>query len=582
MSNDLLRYSLSFPQPHTHYVEVDATIPTAGAAWLELTMAVWTPGSYLVREYAKAVESVSAQVPAGAVLRVEKSRKNRWRVETGGAPAIRLRYRVYARTMATQGNWVSAEFAMLNGAPTFIVPVERTGYGFEIEVRPHPSWSRVISPLDPATSANTFRAASYDELVDSPLYCGNPAVYEFECGGATHLLVNEGEHGLWNGAKAAKDTEAIVAATQKLWGCVPYARYIFFNMITDARGGLEHRNSCLLMTGRFKMRKRKECVDWLSLVSHEFFHAGNVKRLRPAALGPFDYENEVYSRDLWIAEGCTNFYEDVILARAGLVTHEEFLDRLGETIETLQTTPGRLVQSVASSAQDAWISLYRRDENTPNVAISYYVKGTVVAFLLDATIRAGSGGEKSLDDVMLAAWAKYSGERGFEPEEFRALASTVAGRDLGPFFAHAVDSAEELDYGGALGWYGLRFKSKNGDTSKDNEPKAWLGAVTSDKAGRLVVDEVRRETPAHEWGVNAEDEIVAVDDVRVVPANWDERLTCYRPGDSATLLVARRGLMRRIDVRFGAKPDMAWRLELLPDTTPEQRARLEALLGAAT
>lgn len=578
MSNSL-RYTLSFPEPHTHYIEIEATIPTGGAAEVVMAMAVWTPGSYLVREYAKGVEAVTATGAAGAALHVAKTRKNRWRVETSGAETVTLRYRVYARTMATQGNWVSAEFAMLNGAPTFLAPVDRSGATFEITVRPHPSWARVISPLESAGSPNTFRASSYDELVDSPLYCGNAAVYEFETGGAAHLLVNEGEAGLWDGAKAAKDTEAIVAAAQAMWGCVPYKRYVFFNMITDARGGLEHRNSCLLMTGRFKMRKRKEYVDWLSLVSHEFFHTWNVKRLRPAALGPFDYENEVYTTDLWVAEGCTNYYEDILLSRSSLITRDEYLDRLGELIETLQTTPGRLVQSASAASYSAWISLYRRDENTPNVAISYYVKGTVIAFLLDAAIRAATEGARSLDDVMLAAWEKYSGERGFEPEEFRALASEIAGRDLSSFFERAVDSTEELDYGGALGWYGLRFKAKNGDAKKDEEPKGWLGAVTSDKGGRLVVDEVRRATPAHDFGLNAEDEIVAVDDIRVTPAIWEERLSCYRPGSKASLLIARRGEIKRLDLVFGEKPETQWRLEVLPEPTDEQKANLAALLG---
>lgn len=576
MSNTI-RYKLSFPQPHTHYVEVEATVPSSGAAEVVMSMAVWTPGSYLVREYARGVEAVSA-VADGVALAVTKTRKNRWSVATGGAHSFTFRYRAYARTMATQGNWVSAEFAMLNGAPTFMTVAGRNDLAFEVTVEPHPSWARVISPLESAGKPATFRAASFDELVDSPLYCGNAAVYEFEAGGAQHLLVNEGEAGMWDGAKAANDTEAIVVATQKLWGTVPYKRYVFFNMITDARGGLEHRNSCLLMTGRFKMRKRKEYVDWLSLVSHEFFHTWNVKRLRPVALGPFDYENEVHTRDLWVAEGCTNYYEDVILSRAGLITRDEYLDRLGDTIEGLQTTPGRLVQSTSEASYNAWISLYRRDENTPNVAISYYVKGTAIAFLLDATIRATTGGSKNLDDVMLAAWARYSGERGFTTDEFRALASEVAGRDLSSFFAHAVDSTEELDYGGALGWYGLRFKSKNGNGKKDDEPKGWLGAVTSNKDGRLVIDEVRRATPAYEAGLNAEDEIVAVDNLRVTPATWDDRLACYRPGDKVALLVARRGEMRTLDAILAAKPDIPWRLEVLPEPSDEQKLHLESLL----
>ncbi len=277
MSN-ALRYQLSFPAPHTHYVEVDASIRTGGVGELILAMAVWTPGSYLIREYSKCIEAVTATNETGDTLSVMKTRKNRWTVATGGAASIRLRYRVYARLMATQGNWVSADFAILNGAPTFIVPVESRNAPIEVEVKPHSSWSRVISPLESTEAPNTFRASSYDELVDSPLYCGNAPVYEFVTGGATHLLVNEGEGALWDGPKAAKDVETIASATQALWGSVPYSRYVFFNMIVDARGGLEHKFSTLLMTSRYAMRKRKEYVDWIVSAKRDETRRRRVER----------------------------------------------------------------------------------------------------------------------------------------------------------------------------------------------------------------------------------------------------------------------------------------------------------------
>jgi predicted metalloprotease with PDZ domain len=572
-------YELSFPTPHTHYVSVLADLPSATGLHTDLAMAVWTPGSYLVREYAKHVEAIEARDPQGRPLEIAKIRKNRWRVATNGAPSFTLAYRVYCRQMSVQGNWVSSEFAMLNGAPTFIVPLHAAGDRVDVIVRPHESWRRVITSL-PETSEHHFRATGWDQLVDSPIYSGNAPEHEFDAGGARHLLVNQGEESLWDGPKSAEATKAIVEATQSFWRTVPYDRYVFFNMIVDARGGLEHSNSTILMTTRYAMKKRKDYIEWLTLVSHEFFHTWNVKRLRPAALGPFDYENEVYTRDLWIAEGITNYYEAVLIRRAGLITIKEFLELVSEAIEQLQTTPGRLAQSLSQSSFDAWISLYRRDENSANTGISYYLKGSVAALLLDVEIRRRSSGVVSLDDVMRSAYGRFSGERGFESSEFRALASEIAGSDLSGWFEAVVDDTGELDYSPLLEWYGLELKPKN-DTKKDKdeEKKAWLGVVTSEPEGRLVIDQVRRDTPAHSAGLNAEDEILAIDDYRVVAKDWKERLEHYRPGEEANILVARRGRLERVPVTFGEEPPKPWRVSVREDASEEQKQRLEAWIG---
>lgn len=574
-----VQYTLSFPEPHTHYVEVRADIPTGGRDAIDLAMAVWTPGSYLVREYAKHVERLEARGADGRSLAVQKTRKNRWRVETAGLSTITLTYRVYCRQMSVQGNWVSREFAILNGAPTFIVPVDFATGLVDVVVGAHEPWASVHTAL-PSVGQNRYQALGWDQLVDSPIYAGNAPVHEFEAGGATHLLVNQGEESLWDGPKAAAATKAIVEATQAFWGCVPYGRYVFFNMIVDARGGLEHKDSTILMTTRYAMKKRKDYIEWLTLVSHEFFHTWNVKRLRPAALGPFDYENEVYTRDLWIAEGITNYYEAVLIRRAQLITIKEFLELLSEAIEQLQTTPGRLSQSLSQSSFDAWISLYRRDENSANTGISYYLKGSVAALLLDVEIRRLSSGRVSLDDVLRTAWGRFSGEKGFESDEFRALASEVAGADLSGWFEAVVDGTGELDYAPLLEWYGLEMKPKN-DKKKDTdeEKKAWLGVVTSEPEGRIVVDQVRRDTPAYAAGLNAEDEIIAIDDYRVVAKDWKERLEHYRPGEQAHLIVARRGRLERIPVTFGEEPPKPWRVSVREDATDEQKQRLEAWLG---
>lgn len=596
-SADSIRYFVSFPAPQSHYVEVEARVPTSGQAEVELMMPVWTPGSYLVREYAKSIDGLTAQTPEGQVLAVSKSRKNRWRVETGGADEIRVEYRVYGRSMSVQMNWIDASFALLNGAATFVTLADGVARPHEVTVDPASGWKRVIAGLPdaPGGKPNHFLAADFDELVDGPIYAGNPAVYEFSVDGVPHLLVNEGEGGLWDGPRSAKDVEAIVRTQKEFWGFLPYDRYVFFNILGEAGGGLEHKNSTVLMASRWATRTRSSYLGWLNLVSHEFFHVWNVKRLRPVELGPFDYENEVYTPSLWIAEGITAYYDRLFVRRAGLCAEAEFLagdppsfggdDKTLSEVERLQTTHGRLVQPLADSSLDTWIKLYRRDENTPNTGISYYVKGAVVAFLLDAKIRKATDGAKSLDDVMRAAYPRYSGATGFTAEEFEGLASEVAGTDLSAFFDQAIRTTDELDYAEALDWFGLRFskdkeKAKSRKSTESKKPaKAWLGLVTKNDDGRLIVSQVKRETPGYEAGFNVDDEILGIGDDRIPAGQWSKRMEYFRPGEKVSILIARRDRFQRLEAVFGQEPPRDWTLEALPSPSETQKKHREAWLG---
>jgi predicted metalloprotease with PDZ domain len=579
-----ISYTLRFPAPQTHYVEVEALVPTDGLPEIELMMAVWTPGSYMVREFSRNVEDVTARTAedeTGEPLPISKTSKNRWRVETRGVPRVALRYRVYAREMTVRTNFVDEGFAILNGAPTFLTLAGGSHRPHEVRVVLPPQWRVSVSPLPGAD--NVYRAPDFDTLVDSPIYAGNAPVYPFEVEGRTHLLVNEGEGTVWDGPRSAADAERIVREQAAFWGGIPYDRYVFFNLITEAGGGLEHKNACTLMTSRWKSRTRDGYRDWQELVSHELFHAWNVKRLRPAELGPFDYEGEVYTRSLWFAEGTTSYYDALLVNRAGLSTRDEYLKKLSKDIEALQTTPGRLVQPLEESSFDAWIKYYRRDENSVNTGISYYTKGSVVSFLLDARIRQATAGRRSLDDVLRLAWRRYSGERGFQREELRAAVDEVAGTGLDAWLARALETTEELDYEPALAWYGLRFVESEDSDEKDEEkkekkpeePAGWLGVDTEVQSGRLVVTQVRRDTPAYEAGLNVGDEILGLGDYRVPPEGWNERLKAYRPGQKETLLVARRERLTRLPVVFGEKPRLRWKLEADPAATPEQRAHLE-------
>ncbi len=572
-----IRYTLTFPAPHTHYVEVDASYPTEGRAHVELMMAVWTPGSYLVREYARHVEALTAADPARAPLPVEKTRKNRWRIATNGARTISVRYRVYGHEMSVRTNWVDDEMAILNGAPTFITLLESPSRRpHEVRIELPRTWKKSLSPMAPGPGANRYIAADYDTLVDSPIVAGDPAVYEFSVQGRPHYLVNFRERGSWNGSRAARDLAAVSGAIAAFWGGVPFDRYYFFNVIGAARNGLEHKSSALLNIP-LESNARETYLEWLSLASHEYFHAWSGKRLRPVELGPFDYENEVYTKGLWFAEGLTDYYADLMLARAGVATRDEMLGALSAQIRNLQTTPGRLEQSVEMASYDAWIKYYRSDENTPNSAISYYVKGAVVGFLLDANIRRLTDGTRSLDDVMRVMFGRFSAEKGFTGEDVRAAIAEAAGPaqtgEIRAWLQRALESTAELDYAAAIDWFGLRLIPPAG------APRAWLGVTTRTENQRTIVSGIRRDSPAAAAGLSLVDDIAAVNGVPVQPGQLTQRLGQFSPGTRVTLAVVRHGVTIPLEVTLTADPAHGWALSVSPTAGRAQTQHLEAWLA---
>ncbi|MBN9658145.1 MAG: M61 family metallopeptidase [Acidobacteria bacterium] len=582
-----VRYTMKFPAPHTHYVEVTAEIP-AGQPAVELYMPVWTPGSYLVREYARNVENFKAQDNQGRELTWTKTRKNRWKVEARGASSISVNYKVYAHEMSVQGNWVDAGFAMMNGAANFMTLVGADKRPYEVKLELPSGWTRSISGMKEGSAPHTYLAADWDQLLDSPIYAGNGPIHEFEVDGKKHYLVNEGEGPMWDGPASARDVAKIVAEYSRQWGGLPYDKYVFFNMITESGGGLEHKNSTWMGTSRWAYGntqdppetpggagaggRRPNRVGWLGLVSHEYFHLWNVKRLRPVELGPFDYENEDYTRSLWLAEGVTSYYGPLALRRSGLSTQQQLLRAMSGAIGQLQSTPGRLVTSAESASFNAWIQLYRPNENTPNTAISYYTKGQVIGFILDAKVRKATNGAKSLDDVLKLAFERYSGAKGYTPEQFRTVAAEVAGIDLKSFFKNALETTEELDYTEALDWYGLRFRPQE---RRSGPPRILTGVTAGTTGGRIVVSRLQRGTAAYDAGLNVDDEILAVNGYRVRAEQWPSRLDNYKAGDTVELLVARRDKLMTFKMPIVADEPKSWALEVKPEASDEQKAHLK-------
>jgi predicted metalloprotease with PDZ domain len=570
-STDPIRYTISFPAPHTHYMEVTAVVPTAGRRNIELMMAVWTPGSYLIREYQRNVERVTAS-SGGRPLAIEKSEKNRWRVDTGGTATVTVSYGVYAHEMSVRTNWVESRYALINGAPTFMTLADDVVRPHEVTLNLPAAWSRSMSGLR-ELGANHYIAPDYDTLVDSPIVAGNPVVLEFTVDGKRHYLVNEGDLSEFDGPRAVKDVEALFREQRRFWGELPYDKYVILNVIVENRGGgLEHKNSQVLLAARGTTRSRAAYTLWLTTVSHEIFHLWNGKRLRPIELGPFDYEKEALTRSLWVVEGLTDYYGDLLTHRAGLMTEEEFLGSLSSSIADLQTTPGRQIQSVELASYDAWIRYYRPDDNSPNVSISYYVKGQILGFILDAQIRRITKGARSLDDVMRAAYARYSGDRGFTAEQFREVAEKVAGTTLADFWNRWVKGTEELQYTETLATFGLRFVPG----ASGGRPS--LGVSTRNDQGRLVVTQVNRQTPATPESLNPDDEILAIEDRRVRADALARRLDPYKPGDRISVLVARRDQLLRLEVVLEASPAHAWEIQADPAATEAQRMHRSAWL----
>ena len=469
-------YTIKFPAPETHIAEVEAIFPTGKCAAIELMLPIWSPGFYRVEDYASRVQGLSAHTTDGKALTVEQPNKNRWRIATNGAASVSVAYKLLCTGRSVTTNWVGEDLLVLNGAAAFITLAEQTRRPHEIRLELAPQWKRAASGLEAAPDGqpNHFRAADYDTLVDAPIVAGDLSVREFEVEGSKHQLVDAGAYQKWDGQRGAQDLEKIVRATRGYWGGLPFKRYVFLNVFRQGGGGLEHSNSTLLTSSP---NMTTPTLRWLSFVGHEYFHAFNVKRLRPIELGPFDYEHPPSTSSLWIAEGLTTYGADLVVARAGLCNTNDFLSLLSANITSLQNSPGRLNQTLEQASLDVWNSGTSGVGRDTQNLLSYYVKGPVVGFLLDAQIQRATGGKKSLDDVMRLAYKRYGGApgtHGFTSEQFRQTAEDVAGVDLKATFRTWLASTEELDYSEALDWFGLRF-------AEDNQPaKAWQLVVRAD------------------------------------------------------------------------------------------------------
>ncbi len=560
MSMEQITYRLRFPLAQRHLVEIEAIIPTVDrqssrqsteldrTPRLKLIMPLWTPGSYLIREYARNIESIAAfDGETHEPLLIRKIDKNSWIVEGFRSETIRVVYALYCREMSVRTNWIDEEFALINGAATFLTRDDAMDVPHIVEIEPIALWPYIASSMpasdgsqgDELSTCFTRRAGTFHELVDSPILLGDIAIHTFEVSEKKHFLAHLGNQPGWDLPRAVEDCQKIVAQQHGFWKDIPYPSYWFINIAAEGRGGLEHDNNTVLLTDRWTMAKPDSYLEWLGLVSHEFFHTWNVRRLRPRPLQEYDYQQEQYLEELWIAEGITSYFDDLFVLRAGLSTPEAYLGQLNKTINTVEDAPGKLVQSLRDSSWDTWIKHYRPDENTQNSRISYYTKGAVVAFLLDAKLRELSGSQKSLDDVMRHLWNSYRAT-GYTLADFEHVVTSQVAWDWKPWFEEHIFRAEQLNYQPAYDWLGL-------ERVQGNSVEVEIGCEFVSRDGRWMVTKVIRDAPGSMSGLQVDDELIAVEGWRLPKDNWRDRLQQLK-GQSLTCTVARRGQLKEVSV----------------------------------
>lgn len=581
-------YLVDFSQATRHLASVSLWIPTRDAAQLTLVFPVWTPGSYMVREYTKNIESLKTigldehHQPLKHIIDITRQGKNRWVFTVDQrCPWLRIDYQVYCRENSVRTNWVERDYGFLTGASTFPYVLGRENESLELQLKLPQTWTDQATSLieveptplpvrsdvrETSEATVAYVATNFDELVDSPIVCGSFPIREFTVGNKPHYLANVAGDSLWDLDRAVSDMSTIVAEHHRFWGEVPYSRFWFLNLCTEAGGGLEHDSSTVLMCSRWTMRRRETYLNWLALVSHEFFHAWNVRRLRPRQLMQYDYEQEQFFEELWIAEGITSYFDDLCLVRTKLCTREEYLARLTANIQSVQNSPGRLVQDLASASWDAWTKHYRPDENTPNARISYYLKGAILAWLLDSQIQLHSQGKMNLDVLMRQLWQRYV-HSGYSLDDFHNLLEKFTDRATRDWLVSHVRGTQELDLEPALKWFGLRFAEIENPQVEKSVAKVWIGSESTGTDGRLFVRRVFRNSPSDRAGLNVDDELISFDGYRVTPDTWPSRLEVYEPEQELELLVSRRGKILPLKIVMGHKPRHNWQLEVDPNAS---------------
>ncbi|MXV13936.1 M61 family metallopeptidase [Hufsiella ginkgonis] len=572
-----LGFEVSFIEPQAHYAEVKMNISGIAKDYVDLKMPVWTPGSYLVREFSKNVEGFSAATASGKQLPVERVRKNTWRVYANKGD-FTVSYRVYAFEISVRTAFVDASHAFLSPAGVFLYPDGMLAQPCTVEIQPYNGWKKISTGLEPVSGQeNTFYAPDFDILFDSPIEVGNQDVFSFSAAGVNYEMAMYGQAN-YDKQRLMKDMPKVIETQTAIFGENPNKRYVFIvHNYAVGSGGLEHLNSTVLGVARNSYGTESGYVGFLRLAAHEHFHLWNVKRLRPKALGPFDYENENYTTNLWIAEGFTSFFDKFSIFRAGFSTPEAYMAGVLGDVGIVENQPGNRIQSASEASYDAWTKQYRPNENSKNTTISYYNKGALIATVMNLEIMHATKGEKSLDDLMRAMYETYYKKlkRGYTDAEFREMAGKIAGKSLDEIYNDYVNGTEPINYNKYFGYAGLKMIYD--DAAKTT---AVLGLTLALKDGKTTVTNVARGSAGWDDGINVNDEILAINDQRINPVavetgkatEVDKAIASMKPGDKITVLVNRDGLLQTLKVTLKGDPTIKFKVLAEESVTPAQAA----------
>lgn len=571
-----LHYKLLIERPENHHVKVQITgeFPK-GQKEIEFFMPCWSPGSYLMREYSRHVKNFTAIASNGERLYATQTHKSKWKVlnhhpelNKKVSDTFEINYEVFCHELTVRTSHVDASHAFIHGPSVFMGVHNFKMPWPELEVRFPPLWSKISTGLkDISTKREVFlyTAEDYDTMIDAPLEIGCHETDGFMVNGIEHELAFYGDF-LPNNYDLKKDMKTIVETVVKTMKDIPYEKYTFItHMVPGKYGGLEHLNSTALHFSPMNFNDRKEYLHWLALVAHEYFHTWNVKRIRPLELGPFDYLNEAMTHLLWLAEGLTSFMDELFVLRSGLCNVEEYLEMQKDNWNKLISTPGRLFHSLDESSFNAWIKLYRPDENSQNSSVSYYLKGGIVFTLLNVLMREKG---TSVDDLLDALWKRYKDrpEVGVTGEEVYKIVEKLAGSEVAQQFKHFNQSTEELDLVGHAKKMGVEIVF-------DNSKVPYLGAQVSMSGDRVLVKSVTLDSPAMKAGLNAEDEIIAINGLRILRGEWGDLSKMLMVDKIYKLTVARLGKLTEIELTPGVAPKSIKELKIV------DREKLSQVLG---
>ncbi|TKC90879.1 M61 family metallopeptidase [Trinickia terrae] len=576
-----IRYTIVPKHPAAHLFEVTLTLADPDPAGQRFMLPVWIPGSYMVREFARNIVTLRAFNEAGRKVRIEKTDKHTWQAApVKGGGALTLRYEVYAWDLSVRAAHLDDTTGFFNGTSVFLAALGHEAAPCIVEIqRPagsaYRNW-RVATALPETRGTKRYgfgeyRAENYDELIDHPVTLGEFALATFKAHGVPHDVVIAGRVVALDMDRLAADLkricEAQIALFEPKTKKTPVDRYVFMTQaVSDGYGGLEHRASTALICNRtdLPVLGRPETSEgyrtYLGLCSHEYFHTWNVKRIKPAAFAPYDLTRENYTSLLWLFEGFTSYYDDLMLVRSGRITPDQYFELVGKTIGAVLRGSGRLKQSVAESSFDAWVKYYRQDENAPNAIVSYYAKGSLVALTLDLAIRAQTDHRKSLDDVMRLLWQRYGRDfyrgkaHGVGEDEVEALFAEATGADLSGLFGEAVRGTRDLPLAELLAPFGVTLAADAGTNGKPS-----LGAKTRGGAD-CTLTAVHDGGAAQKAGLSAGDVLVAVDGLRVTGSNLDALLTRHQPGAMVEVHAFRRDELRVARVKLDGPEALRYKL----------------------